>query len=299
MHMQSTGMFLLKILVRSFSVIPFRLLYFLSDVLYILMYRLIRYRHGVIQSNLRKAFPAKTKTEIDALTSRYYRHLCDILLESIKGLSMTAAAFEQRFVYKNPEIFDPLFERNQSAILLGAHYGNWEWGVLSFPLAVRHQVVGIYKPLKNPAAENYLNRLRKRFGLTLTAMSQAGRAMAIHRNEACLYVLIADQTPSDVKNAHWLSFLHQDTPFLHGPDKLGRRTDYPVFIFTMDRVKRGFYEVTFKELTSNPGALPEAEITKLFASELEKAISAKPELWLWSHRRWKRKRSVPQMPASE
>lgn len=296
--MHRTGMFLLKILVRSFSVIPFRLLYFLSDGLFVLMYYLFRYRRQVIHSNLKNAFPEKSAAEIHLLIRQYYRHLCDILLESIKGLSMPAQAFAQRFIYTNPEIFDPLLNNNQSAVLLGGHYGNWEWGVLSFPLAVRHQVVGIYKPLNNPAANSYLNNLRKRFGLRLAPMRQAGREIISQRDKACLFVLIADQTPVDVKNAHWLSFLNQDTPFLHGPDKMGHKTNYPVFFFTMERAKRGVYEVTFKELVSTPQALPEGEITRRFADELEKQIRSKPELWLWSHRRWKRKRSVSQVPAS-
>ena len=288
--MQRTGIFLLKILVRTFSIVPFRLLYFLSDGLYFLMLKLFQYRFEVVVSNLRNSFPEKKPDAVRGIAKKFYRHFCDLLLESVKGLTLPKAELQRRFVYKNPEIFTPLFEKNESAILLGSHFGNWEWGVLSFPLAVRHRVIGIYKPLKNRYVDAWLNRLRKRWGLHLASMQQAGRAVIENRNQPCIFVLIADQTPSDMKNAHWLQFLNQDTPFLHGPGKLARQTGYPVFVFEIQRVKRGFYEVTFKELCPNPKEKKEGEITELFARQLETTIRRDPPNWLWSHRRWKRKR---------
>jgi Kdo2-lipid IVA lauroyltransferase/acyltransferase len=288
--MQRTGIFLLKILVQAFAFLPFRLIYLLSDGLCFLIAKFFRYRSSVVIANLQNSFPNKSQEEILAIAKKFYKHFCDLLLESIKGLTLPESKFQQRFIYKNPEIFIPLFNKNESAILLGSHYGNWEWGVLSFPLAVNHKVVGIYKPLKNRYVDNFLNLRRKRWGLHLASMQQAGRAVVENRTQACIFVLIADQTPSDVDNAHWLQFLNQDTPFLHGPDKLARQTGYPVFIFEIQRVKRGFYEVTFKEICQNPKEKKEGEVTAIFARNLENTIRQNPANWLWSHRRWKRKR---------
>lgn len=226
--------------------------------------------------------------EILRLASQFYRHFSDILLESVKGLTLKKTELQRRFIYRNPEIFQPIFEENQSAILLGSHYGNWEWGVLSFPLNVQHQVVGVYKPLKNKALDNYLNSLRMQWGLQLTEMKQAGRAVARQKNKPTIFVLIADQTPFDMPYAHWANFLNQDTPFLHGMDKLARQTGYPVFYFEIERVKRGFYEVTFSPLCEAKKDLAEGEITQVFAEKLEATIRKAPANWLWSHRRWKR-----------
>ena len=276
-----------------FSFLPFKLLYLLSDGLRFVFIFLVKYRYRVIKTNFKNAFPEKQPSEIQLLTHRFYQHFCDLLLESVKGLSLPRPELQRRFVYKNPEIFTPLFEKKQSAILLGSHYGNWEWGVLSFPLAVQHKVIGIYKPVKNPRLDAWLNRRRKRWGLHLASMQQAGRAVIENRLQPCIFVLIADQTPSDVKSAHWLPFLNQDTPFLHGPDKLARQTGYPVFMFEIQRVKRGFYEVTFKEVCKNPKMATESEITTAFARQLEATIRRNPPDWLWSHRRWKRKRPYP------
>ncbi len=288
--MQRTGSFLLKTLILTFSVIPLQLLYSFSYVLFFCLSKVFRYRQKVVLANLQNSFPEKNKNNLKNLSKQFYRHFCDLLLESIKGLTLPKAELQLRFIYKNPEIFAPLFEKKQSAILLGSHYGNWEWGVLSFPLAVQHKVIGIFKPLKNRRLDSWLNYRRRRWGLHLTSMQQAGRAVIENRNQPCIFVLIADQTPSDVKNAHWLPFLNQDTPFLHGPDKLARQTGYPVFYFEIQRVKRGFYEVTFEEICPNPKEKKEGEITAAFAHCLEATIRKDPANWLWSHRRWKRKR---------
>lgn len=288
--MQSIGAFFTKILIRVVGGLPFRGMYLLSDLGCFLLRNVFRYRKKVVLSNLRNSFPVKSEEEIQALASAFYHHFTDILLESLKGLRLPKAELQRRFVYRNPEIFQPFFEKNQSVILLGSHYGNWEWGVLSFPLAVQHSVVGIYKPLKNKAVEGFLNSLRKKWGLHLAEMNQAGRAIVSYKNQPSIFVLIADQTPSDMRNAHWANFLNQDTPFLQGMDKLARQTGYPVFYFEIERVKRGFYEVTFSPICEAPKELPEGKITQRYAASLEATIRNSPADWLWSHRRWKRAR---------
>lgn len=286
--MQLVAAFFTKIAIRIVGLMPFWLIWACSDLLCFLLFRVFRYRRKVVLANLTKSFPDKHPLEIQELAARFYQHFTDLLLESIKGLSLPKHQLQRRFVYRNPEIFQPLFDQNQSAILLGSHYGNWEWGVLSFPLVVQQQVFGVYKPLKNKALDSYLNVLRKQWGLHLTEMSQAGRAVVQQKSKPTIFVLIADQTPFDVRPAHWVKFLRQDTPFLHGPDKLARQTGYPVFYFEIERVGRGFHEVSFSPICEAPKKLAEGEITKLFAKKLEATIHRDPANWLWSHRRWKR-----------
>lgn len=292
--MQRTGLVLLKLLVQMFAVIPFRCLYVLSSCLSFLFFKLIKYRLVVVMANLRNSFPEKEDVEIKLLANCFYRHFSDILLESIKGLSLSKVELQRRFHYTNPEIFDELYLQQKSAILLGSHYGNWEWGVLSFPLSVQHRVVGIFKPLKNRLMDAYLNQRRSRWGLHLASMGQAGRVVVDHRHQPCIFVLIADQTPSNIRDAHWVRFLNQDTPFLHGPEKLARSTGYPVFTFEINRCGRGYYEVTFKLMCEKVDKLPHGEMTSLFARQLESQIKKDPPNWLWSHRRWKRKRPEKQ-----
>jgi KDO2-lipid IV(A) lauroyltransferase len=285
---RKVSLFFTKLVVKTFALVPFWWLSVLSDLLAIVMMHLTCYRKKIILQNLRNAFPEKNDAEIARLVSAYYRHLADLLLESIKGLSLKKTQLQERFVYRNPEIFSPLFEKGESAILLGSHFGNWEWGVLSFPLSVRHTVLGVYKPLKNSYLDNYLNSLRKQWGLHLVSMSQAGKAVIQQKGKPTIFVLIADQTPSDIKNAHWVNFLNQETPFLNGMDKLARQTGYPVFYFEIKRLRRGRYEVHFYPLCEAKETLIEGETTRRFAAALERTIQENPANWLWSHRRWKR-----------
>lgn len=276
---------------------PFWMVWMLADLLCFLLRNVFKYRKKIVLENLRKSLPQRSEGELNALAAEFYRHFADMLLESIKGLTMPKSELQRRFIYRNPEIFQPLFEKKESAILLGSHYGNWEWGVLSFPLSVHHAVMGVYKPLKNKVLEKYLNLLRKQWGLQLVDMAHTGRAIITQQNHPTIFVLIADQTPSDMRNAHWTYFLNQDTPFLHGMDKLARQTGYPVFYFEIERVRRGFYEVTFSQICETPAPLPEGEITRRYAECLEKNILKSPANWLWSHRRWKRAQVINNTPS--
>ena len=282
----------IKFIVQFFRAVPFRCLYALSWLLSFCLFGLTGYRKKVIFSNLQNSFPNKSSSEIRAIAGQFYRHFADIVLETLKGLTLPKSTLQQRFRYRNPEIFKPFFEKKQSVILLASHHGNWEWGVLSLSLNDEQAVVGVYKPLKNKELDKYFNSLRKQWGLHLTDMAHTGRAVVTFKNQPTIFVLIADQTPSDIHNAHWVNFLQQDTPFLHGMDKLSRQTGYPVFYLEIERVKRGFYEVQFFELCEDPKATAEGEITRLYAERLEATIRKSPANWLWSHRRWKRVRQL-------
>jgi KDO2-lipid IV(A) lauroyltransferase len=281
---------LIRILIGCFALLPMKVVYVLSDLLYLLFRYVLKYRRKVIQLNLSNSFPKFSKNEINDLTNQFYRYFSDLILETLKGFSFSEADWKKRFIYKNPEIFDSLFQQKKSAILLGSHYGNWEWGAISFPLSVKQQVIGVYKPIKNRKVETYMNGLRKKRGLQLTNMKFAGRAVIENKNEPVIFVFIADQTPTDIQNAHWLTFLNQDTPFLHGAAKLASKTGYPVFHYKINRVKRGYYEVVFEEICKSPNTLSAPAITSLYAEQLEQMIDQNPTYWLWSHRRWKRKR---------
>ncbi len=291
--MEKAGYFFLRMVVSLFSCLPFRILYILSDSLAFLFFHLFRYRYQVIETNLQNAFPEKSDREIKRMARGFYGNFCDVLLESIKGLTMSKKSLLNRSLYVNPEIFNDLLEAGQSAILVGSHFANWEWGLLPFQLFVNHKVVVVFKPLRNHRIDRYLNRGRQKWGVQMVKMAQIGRTMVKLKNQPCLFVFIADQSPSDVRNSHWLPFLNQETPFLHGADKIARRTGYPVYYFDIQRIRRGRYEMTFSELCPNPKVLEEGEITKRFAEKLEKIIRKRPENWLWSHRRWKRIRPSP------
>ena len=257
-----------------------------------LLYHIMAYRKKVVLENLDIAFPNKSRATKLQIAKQFYRNFCDIFLEGLKGFSLSKSEIMERYTFYNTQALNTYFEQEQSVILIGSHYANWEWGVLSVSLWLKHTIIGIYKPIKNQWVDQYLMTSRKKWGLELAKMKDTGRAVIRNRDRQIAYVLIADQSPSDLINAHWVNFFGVQTPFLHGTDKIAKMTGYPVFVFDIKRIKRGYYEVYFNPLIKNPKQVKKTEVTLAFARHLESYIQKHPENWLWSHRRWKRSTAI-------
>ena len=281
---------LLRFAVFLFSFIPFGMLYRISDGIAYFLYKIMHYRYTVIHTNLKNSFPEKSDVEIEAIIQKTYLNLSDIIVESVKGMSMNLKEIVERYHFKNPEVADKVFRKGLSAIGLVSHYNNWEWGAYATEAQLKLQVAGVFKPIKNKMINQYFHKIRSRFGAQIVAMNQTGRAIIENRGKPTLFVLIADQNPSNLKHVHWINFLNQDTACFDGPEKIARKTNYPVLHFAIERVKRGFYEIEVSMLCENPGKTFTSEITRQYMKTLEKQIQEKPENWLWSHRRWKHKK---------
>lgn len=277
----------LRLLIFLIQISPFWLLYLLSDFFRFILYQIIGYRKKIVRANLVKCFPEKTPDEILRIQKDFYKNLCDVILETFKGMTMSKATLIKRYHFKNPEMLNQLFDKGIPGLMIGGHITNWEWGVLSVNIWAKHQAVGIYKPLKNKYMDAFFKKTRGRWNLELVAMADTRQSLEQQRAVPGLFYFIADQTPSNLKSAHWVKFFNQDTVFLSGVDRIARATGLPVFFFDIKRVKRGHYELEFEPLCQNPKSLEDGAITQLFASRLEKSIRQTPANWLWSHKRWK------------
>ena len=275
------------------SLLPFRVLYFVSDLVYLLLYRIAGYRKKVVQTNLRNAFPGKTEAEIDLLTRKFYHYLCDLFLETFKTLTISPANMLRhcKFSPEAEAIFARLAAENKSAILVMGHLGNWEWAGNTFSMVCKQQLYVIYHPLTNKHFDGLIYRMRTRFGTKLIAMRDTFKEMARNRKEVSVTAFIADQTPQP-NNAYWTNFLNQDTPVFWGTEKIAQKLDYPIVYAQVKRLKRGYYEIFAEQLTLSSSGTAEGEISELHTRRLEKDIMDQPETWLWSHRRWKHKRPV-------
>lgn len=273
------------------SILPFSVLYAVSDGLYFLIYRVLGYRKAVVMSNLRNSFPEKTDAEIKAITKAYYKYLCDLFLETFKTLTISKKKMLEH-CYFHPQakaLFDKLAEENKSIVLVMGHLGNWEWAGNTVSLVLKQQLYVIYHPITNKYFDWLMYKMRTRFGTKLIAMKDTFREMLENRNELNATAFIADQTPTPV-NAYWTTFLNQDTPVFRGTELIARKINYPVVYARVKRVKRGYYEMFAEVLTDNPKATSEGEVSEMHTRRLEKDIIDQPEVWLWSHRRWKHKR---------
>lgn len=266
-------------------------MYVLSDVLAFLLFRIVGYRKKVIKDNLERAFPEKNDTEIRAIVRAAYRNLTDVTLETIKSFTTRYEVIEPRALCLNPEIVNQYLDRGQSVILTGSHLGNWEYTGLTMPPLFHGTTITAYKPLSNKNMDAYINEARSRMGMKMISMDEVFKTIRNRAGSPTVFILLADQSPSSRKSAHWVDFFSQDTASLPGADVLGRKFGLPVLYYrTIRTERRGFYEVEFSELCTDPSAAEEMTITRSYARRLEADIRENPGQWLWSHKRWKMKR---------
>ncbi len=272
------------------GLIPFPLLYLFSDFIRFILQRVAGYRKKVILQNLQETFPEMDEKKRKKLLSEIYRNLADITVESLKGFSMSARQVRKRHYIKNPELIESYILQGRSVIGLPAHFNNWEWGSLSPGLFVKHPIIAFYKPLSNKYIDRFLKRSRSKFGTTLSSIYITALTFERNAQIPSIYVMAADQSPTNRRKSYWVPFLGRDTAFLHGPEFYARKHDIPVFYVDVQRVRRGYYTLEVSLLTDIPCELPDGEITRRYAAKLEEAILATPGSWLWSHRRWKMKK---------
>jgi KDO2-lipid IV(A) lauroyltransferase len=278
-------------LIFFISLLPFWWLYRLSDILFVILYSLIGYRKGVVIANLRNSFPEKTEDELHIIRRNFYRYFCDLVVETIKSLTISPAVLQKRLVFRDTSLFQRYYDQKKSIILVMGHLGNWELGGARFAIEPLHRLYIIYHPLSNPYFDRLMYKMRTRLGNGLYAMNDTLRGMIRNKSSITATAFIADQTPS-VKDAFWMEFLHQDTPFFTGMGKVAKKMNYPVLYVAIKRVKRGYYDIQIDELVARPSEMEPGEIVSLFFKKLEQDIRDIPETWLWSHRRWKHKRSI-------
>jgi len=276
-------------LIYAVSLLPFRLLYLLSDLVYLVVYKLIRYRTRVVRMNLRNAFPEKTEKEINKIEIEFYRYFCDLILETLKTLTIKPEALRKHVTFAGTTVFENLYKQGQSIIIVMGHLGNWELVGARFSLCPYHQLFVIYHRLSNKYLDRLVYNMRTRLGNRLYVMKDAYRGMILNRNELTATAFIADQTPLP-QDAYWTTFLNQDTPRFVGTAKIARKLNYPIVYVSIKRPKRGCYEISSELLIPNPGAVAENEISECHTRRLERDIRENPHIWLWTHRRWKHKK---------
>ena len=269
---------------------PLWISYIFSDFMYIVIYRFAGYRTSVVRKNLVSSFPNKSNREIAQIEREFYKHLCDVIIESIHLFSISEEELSDRFRIENPEVFDKFYKEGKSIILVGGHYNNWELAAKSFNLMSPHQAVGIYSPLRDKFFEKKLNSSRTKYGVEIVSRSFTPRAFVENRSRLTMTIFGADQSPTGAKKVHWMDFLNQETAVFLGTESFATKYNYPVVFIKIDKTKRGYYEGKLEVLSENPSELSQGQITELHTRSLETVINEQPQYWLWSHKRWKRNR---------
>jgi len=275
------------------TLLPLPVLYFFSDLLYFVLYYIVLYRRKVVAINLKNSFPEKTFEERKTIEKKFYRHLSDLIVETLKLTHMSKSTQNKRFSYSNLEIIDKLREEKRDVIAVLGHYNNWEWPTL-LPNYLKYKTIIIYKPLQNKYFNGFINNQRSKYGIVLTPTSQIIREIINYRKNDIntLSVFISDQIPAKGYIKYWTSFLNQDTAVFTGAGKIASKYDIAIVFFHIQKIKRGFYNLDIELLHEHTAGLSEDLITESHVRRLEEIIREKPEYWIWSHRRWKHKKPV-------
>lgn len=282
--------YLLRLFLSLISLMPFRVQYVLSDMLYFPFYYLIRYRRKVVRRNLTESYPDKSLEEIKKIEKGFYHYFLDMALESCKLCTMSEAELRRRAVFRNTEEVNEVLNNGQSVDLYIGHYGNWEWITsIGLWLTEKAHAVQIYHKFSNSGMERIMLQLRERLGNKSVLRNETVRyiSKADKQGETLLIGFLSDQSPKRRESKYFIPFLNHNVPVLTGTEKLTKHFNHAAFYLTARRVRRGYYEYEFIRMHENPKALPDFELTDMYFERLEREIQRQPELYLWSHKRFR------------
>ena len=268
------------------SLLPMRVLYFLSDGIYLLVYHVIGYRRKVVMGNLQIAFPEKTEKQKIQIAKKFYHNFIDSFIEVIKMVSASDSFFMKRYTVET-EALNQLYASGKSCQLHLGHTFNWECGQIVLTKLTPYRLLVVYQPISNPVFEKIFYQLRTHSGNVFLPANNMRNSILPFLESQYLLGLVADQNPSNPDTAYWRDFFGRPTPFVSGPEKGARAGNLPVVFAYMEKPKRGKYRAVIEVATDNAALLPEGELTTRYVKYLEEVIRRNPDMWLWSHRRWK------------
>jgi Kdo2-lipid IVA lauroyltransferase/acyltransferase len=284
--------------IKPISLLPLKMLYVVSDMTCFLIYRILGYRKKIVTTNLKNSFPDKSFDEIKDIRTKFYSHFTDFLFESFRNFSITEEEALARFIVLNPEVLKPFVDTNRSVLIVGGHYTNWEMVAVGIDQYLEHQTVAIYHKLGSKFMDDKVLSSRGKFGLKLIPRAEV-KSFFEETKTLTATIFGVDQSPSIAKKVYWCEFLNQDTPVMFGAEKFAKEKDYPVVYAGMKKVKRGYYTLEFDVLFAEPRECAYGEITEGHTRRLEQTILEAPQYWLWTHKRWKRKRNAEEIIEKE
>jgi Kdo2-lipid IVA lauroyltransferase/acyltransferase len=276
------------------SHLPFRLLYFVSDIFYYFLYYIIRFRRKIVRNNLVLSKIALNKKDLIIIEKKFYRHLTDVFFETFKFYSISPDEMKKRFYIENPEIFYEFEKKNKSVMFMTSHYGGFEW-FLSITYHVPQLPFAVYTPLSNKSLESLIKKFRLRHGSKLISRYEAGAYIKkqLKENKLFLYGMAADQSAQIRSITYWKEFLGIKVPVFTGSERIAKQHNIPVVFGKVVKISRGYYKVVVELISEFPNDYENYKITDVYLEKLEKQIREVPEYYYWTHNRFKHKDKAP------
>jgi len=280
----------LKALIFVATLVPLKIAYIYSHFIYFLLVHVLKYRKKVVHDNLVLVYPNKTEEEITIIIKKFYRHLSELFVEILYLLYISEREMKKRAHFKNPELVNKYYSEGRHVVAVASHYSNWEWGN-GFPLVCQHKLMEVYKVMNNKIFDKLFQDIRSRFGGIPVEISNVKPILAETRKTPVIAFLVADQSPASSKISLHTNFLGvSGTPVFEGPERIAKAVDAVFMFVDIQKVKRGYYTIEFITLCENSKQTNTNELTQLYINAVEQQIYNKPEYWMWSHRRWKRRK---------
>ena len=275
------------------SLLPWFVIYVISDACYFLIYYVFKYRRKIVLDNLLIAFPEKTEAERICIAKSFYKGFTDNFIELIKLVSITESEMKKRFII-NIEVVNELVEKHQRVHLITGHYFNWEFANLAVGLISKFPFVVAYKPVSNKVFDRLMYHIRSRFGTKLVSSTNFAKDFQPLSKSNYALILVADQNAANTSKAYWIDFFGKKVPLVKGPERGAKMNNLPIVYTEFYKVKRGFYKGNFELITTTPNDYKDGEITKILIRKIEDSIRKEPPNYLWSHRRWKHQFNLEQ-----
>lgn len=280
-------------LLYVFSLLPLRILYGISWLIYVLLNYIIGYRRKVIYTNLKNSFPEKSEKEIKSIHKKFYKNFADYLVETLKSFSISQEELNKRHTYSGLEVFEEAKREGKNVMMMAGHIFNWEWFIGTAKYLKSENTVAIYHHIYNEFWNEKIKTMRSRFGTTSLEMKKTTRFMLNQPNDgSTTYLFIADQSPKKSHIRHDLEFLNQQTPVFSAFDKIAIKLDMAVVFCKTVKIKQGQYHTSFERILPCDSEFKSFEIVHKFFKNLEETIRENPDNWLWSHKRWKYKKGI-------
>jgi KDO2-lipid IV(A) lauroyltransferase len=273
------------------SILPFRLFYLFSNFIYFIIYHIIGYRKKTVRENIALALPHLSYEERLVIEKNSFSHLCDMFLEMIKTMSISEKEMDERFQFKNLDVYLDLEKKGKSIALVCAHYASYEW-VVSMNKNCHHDGIAIYKKIANRHFDELVKKIRSKFKARLITTKEVTTVMEENHknNRLAVYGLASDQSPKINANTYWRTFMGIEVPVHTGAEILAKKYDMNVIFLKVKKVKRGFYEAEFEVLSEDVKSVPNYEIMDAFVERVEKQILEEPSYYMWTHKRFKHRK---------
>ena len=272
------------------SILPFRILYIISDFVSFILFHFIGYRKKVVLDNLKLAFPNRPEKELLKIRRQFFTHFTDVFMEMIKSITISEKSVHKHFVFEDLDVLHKIGKKGKSIVLMGSHYANWEW-MVSMNNLVEHKAFAVGATIGNKYFDKMMLKYRTKYGGEFVKPGKARKLYVKNASNGvmALNALVSDQSPMLHSTKYWTTFLNVKVPVFVGAEQIAKNLDQAVVFYEVTKVKRGYYKCTFRLLAENPKDYADYEITELFLREVEKQVYAAPQYYFWTHNRFKHK----------